>query len=197
MGGREWGISLALGFVSLPLGAAIRLFPNEPCVPIFRMLRLLPKPEALPTLVADAEPGFAFAVDQVRDNLGTFAKLRGGRMRGSSFVHKSRSAGPDLEGPHLVYVPVDIIILRTIIIDFTPIFRSGLLAMVPTLVASHIVAPNWQHRGAGSLSDPAGFDPSKSSAALWENKFEVHPDTPRDDPVFRILGAASRPLTPR
>jgi len=197
MGGREWGISLALGFVSLPLGAVIRLIPNEPCGRVFRMLRLLPKPEARPTLVPDAEPGFAFAVDQVRDNLGTFAKLRGGRMRGSSFVHKSRSAGPDLEGPHFVYVPFNQIILKTAIIDCPLIFRSGLLAMVPALVASHIVAPNWQHRGGGSLSDPAGFDPSRSSAALWENKFEVHPETPRDDPVFRILDAASRPLTPR
>ena len=65
--------------------------------------------------------------------------------------------------------------------------------MVPTL----LVASKWQPRVSGSLSDPAGFDPSRSSAALWENQFEVHPDTPRDDPVFRILGAASRPLTPR
>jgi Ca2+-transporting ATPase len=68
--------------------------------------------------------------------------------------------------------------------------------MVPSLVASHIVAPVWQPRG-GSLSDPAGFDPSRSSAALWENKFEVHPNTPRDDPVFRLLGMTQRPVTPR
>ena len=63
--------------------------------------------------------------------------------------------------------------------------------MVPTLV----IASSWQPRVNGSLSDR--FDPSKSSAALWENKFEVHPDTARDDPVFKLLGAASRPLTPR
>ena len=73
-----------------------------------------------------------------------------------------------------------------------PVFRSGLLAMVPTVV----VASSCQPRVNDSLSDPAGFDPSRSSAALWENAFEVHPDTPLDDPVFRILGAASRPLTP-
>jgi Ca2+-transporting ATPase len=110
MGGKEWIISLALGFVTIPLGVLIRLTPNEPCERIFRMLRLLPKPkhEALPTLPLDAEPGFAFAMDQVRDNLGTFAKLRGGRMRGSSFVRKSRSARPDdHEGPRLVYVPLE------------------------------------------------------------------------------------------
>ena len=102
MGIREWAISLALGCVSLPLGALIRLAPNEPCERVFKKLRLLPKPEVLPTVRPDAQPGFLFAVDQVRDNLGTFAKLRGGRMRGSSFVRKSRSAHPDPDGPRLV-----------------------------------------------------------------------------------------------
>jgi Ca2+-transporting ATPase len=102
MSGREWVISMALGFVSLPLGALIRLIPNEPCARIFVKLRLLPKPEAAPTMLPDAEPGFASAMDRVHDNLSTFSKLRGGRMRGSSFVRKSRSAAPDPDGPHLV-----------------------------------------------------------------------------------------------
>ena len=69
------------------------------------------------------------------------------------------------------------------------------MLMVPTLVASHIVVPNW--RAGVSLSNPAGFDRSGSFAGLRENEFEVHPDTPHDDPVLRMLGAASRPLTPR
>src|SRR5712671_754606 len=87
--------------------------------------------------------------------------------------------------------------LRTVALIPSLIYSSGLLAVFPMLVTSHVVASNWQSRVGGSLSDPAGFDPSRSSAALWENRFEVHPDTPRDDPVFRLLGAASRPLTPR
>ncbi|KAN0138924.1 calcium-translocating P-type ATPase [Lactarius tabidus] len=161
IGIREWGISLALGCVSLPLGVLIRLAPNEPCERVFKALRLLPKQEVLPTVRPDAEPGFPLAVDQVRDNLGSFTKPRGGRMRGSSFVRKSRSGCPDSDGPRPV---------------------PGLLAMVPSLVASHTVAPHWQPRTRVSLSDPAGFD-----AALWENKSEIHPDTPRDDPVYRLL----------
>jgi hypothetical protein len=105
MGGKEWAISLALGFISLPLGALIRCIPNEPVERLFVKLRMLPKQEVLPTTHPDAQPGMSFAMDQVRDNLGTFAKLRGGRMRGSSFVRKSRSAGPDNpDGPRLVYV---------------------------------------------------------------------------------------------
>ena len=54
------------------------------------------------------------------------------------------------------------------------------------MVSTLMVASTWQPRANHALSDPAGFDPSRSSTALWENKFEVHPDTPRDDPAFRI-----------
>jgi Ca2+-transporting ATPase len=87
-------ISLALGFVALPLGTLIRLIPNKPCKCAFVKLRLLPKPEEEPTFPPDVETGFAFAMDCVHDNLGTLAKLCGGRMRGSSFVRKSRFGCP-------------------------------------------------------------------------------------------------------
>jgi Ca2+-transporting ATPase len=69
MGIREWGISLALGCVSLPLGALIRIAPNEPCERIFKKLQLLPNQRCSLPVRPDAEPGFSFAVDQVRDNL--------------------------------------------------------------------------------------------------------------------------------
>ncbi|KAI9449869.1 calcium-translocating P-type ATPase [Lactarius psammicola] len=138
IGAREWGVSFVLGCVSLPLGALIRLIPNEPCERIFEKLQLLPRPEVLPTTRSDAEPGSSFAVDQVRDNLDTFSKLRGGCTCGSSFV-RNRPASR-------------------------------------------------RPRTSRSLPGRAGSDPPKSSATLWENKFEVHPDTPRDDPVYGLLG---------
>ncbi|KAI9463279.1 calcium-translocating P-type ATPase [Lactarius psammicola] len=163
MGVREWGISLALGCVSLPLGALIRLIPNEPCERVFKELRLLPKTEALPTTRPDAEPGFSFAVDQVRDNSVTFSELRRGRMCESSFVRTSCSAFPDPDSP-----------------------RLGRRRWSRRW--SRLMASDRRLRINGSLSDSAGFDPSRSSAALWENKFEVYPDTPRDDPVYRLLG---------
>jgi Ca2+-transporting ATPase len=50
---REWIVSLALGFVALPLGALIRLIPNEHCERVFVKLRLLPKPEEEPTFPSD------------------------------------------------------------------------------------------------------------------------------------------------
>lgn len=35
LGGREWGMSIALGVMSIPLGVLIRLMPNEPFVTSF------------------------------------------------------------------------------------------------------------------------------------------------------------------
>jgi len=55
MGGKEWAISLALGCVTLPLGALIRLIPNEPCKRIFEGLRLLPRPYVLPIISPDTK----------------------------------------------------------------------------------------------------------------------------------------------
>ena len=89
--GREWGISLAVGFVSIPWGAVIRCMPNGPFENFFKFIRLMGEPEVLPTLSPDKE-GWGGAISAVRDNLGTFANIRGGRLRSSSFVIKSRSA---------------------------------------------------------------------------------------------------------
>lgn len=61
-----------------------------------------------------------------------------------------------------------------------------MMTMVPTLIAGTIATGT--RVIAGSLSDPAHTDPSKSSAALWEGKVQIHPNTPKDDPVFIRFG---------
>ena len=38
-----------------------------------------------------------------------------------------------------------------------------------------------------------GTDPSRSSAALWEGKLQLHPDTPKDDPAYKKWGAQLAP----
>ena len=55
------------------------------------------------------------------------------------------------------------------------------------MVASSIGA-GWAPQPQSGLSDPAHFDPSRSSAALWENKIQIHPDTKHDDPVYKKWG---------
>ncbi|KAJ7897455.1 hypothetical protein B0H13DRAFT_2337883 [Mycena leptocephala] len=91
-GGREWGISLALGVVSIPLGAIIRLLPGDPFERLFKTLGLLSRPDVLPTTTPNPDTVGWNAITRVRDNLNTFANVRGGRVRSSSFVIKSRTA---------------------------------------------------------------------------------------------------------
>jgi Ca2+-transporting ATPase len=162
IGGREWGISLALGVVAIPIGAAVRLLPNEPFEKLFTATRLLPKGDVLPTTQQQME--WSPAVDQVRDGLRTFGGLRGGRLRASSYVAKTRVANVQTDAAHQV---------------------PALLTMIPSMVVSGVTT-NWKLQ-PGSLSDPASADPSKSSAALWEGKMEVHPDTNADDDAFKLL----------
>lgn len=97
--GREWGISLALGFVSFPLGVLVRFLPNEPFEKLFRALGLFGKEETeiLPSIRPDKET-WDGAITLVRDNLSYFDNVRGGRIRASSFVGKSRTAR--LSGEH-------------------------------------------------------------------------------------------------
>ncbi|KAF8896568.1 calcium-transporting ATPase [Infundibulicybe gibba] len=165
--GREWGISIALGVVSIPLGVLIRLLPNEPFERLFNALGLLGKKEVLPTARPDAE-GWDGVITQVRDNLGIFAQVRGGRIMSSNFVIKSRSARLSQE--------------KTLTLP-------SVLTMVPTLMVGTIATGHGYQRG--SLSDPAHSDPSRSSAALWEGRLQLHPDTPKTDPAYIKYGSAN------
>ncbi|KIK55333.1 hypothetical protein GYMLUDRAFT_248753 [Collybiopsis luxurians FD-317 M1] len=142
VGGEVWGISLALGFVSIPLGALIRLLPNEPFERLFNKIGLFGKPEVLPTSTVDRE-GWNGAITFVRDNLSTFSQIRGGRLRSSSFVVRSRSAklSRDQELPRI----------------FSPI--------APTLIVGAVATHGYRQEG-GTLSDPTSNDPSKSSSFM-------------------------------
>ncbi|KAF8149645.1 calcium-translocating P-type ATPase [Pholiota molesta] len=121
--------------------------------------------EILPT-VKHEQDGWNGAISMVQDNLSTFANLRGGRLRSSSFVIKSRSAR--LSSDERMGI-------------------SSILTMAPTIIIG-AVAAGQAYLQPGSLSDPAHNDPSRSSAALWEGKLQIHPDTSADDPVYKQFG---------
>ncbi|KZT57691.1 Ca-transporting ATPase [Calocera cornea HHB12733] len=168
MNGRDWGISILLGIMSIPIGVAIRFIPNEPVERLMIWCRLMKDPNQLPVQSPQSEETWNEAIDQVRDKLNTFANIRGGRMRGSSFVLKSRSAQLNQAGVTL----------------------PSLLTMVPTLVAASVGA-GWVPQ-AGSFSDPAGMDPSRSTAGLVDDGIQVHPDTPHDDFAWKKWGNKGR-----
>ncbi|KAG0145622.1 hypothetical protein CROQUDRAFT_45541 [Cronartium quercuum f. sp. fusiforme G11] len=163
IGIRDWGICLIIGFISLPVGVLVKLLPTEPFDRIYNRF-FPPTTEIDEGLVVDEndddKEGWNPAIDQVRDNLATFAQLRGGRVRSSSFVRRSRHSMMKKKGIH----------------------TGALMTMVPTLVVTSIGA-GWQPYPARrtSLADPGSSDPSRSTAELWIKKVEVHPETPPDD----------------
>lgn len=161
--GSYWGISIALGLVSIPLGFLIRLIPNGPIEKLFIKLHIMDDPNSLPEVNPQAEK-YNEAIENVRSDLGIFANIRGGRVRGASISFKSRRAR-----------------MRDAKIQL-----PQLMTMVPTLIAAGVGA-RWQPKGP--LYDPANGDPSKSSAALWNGKLQLHPDTPSNHPAYAKWGA--------
>jgi Ca2+-transporting ATPase len=78
--GREWGISLALGFVSIPLGVFIRCIPTPPLERAFIKLRIMSADEILPTTRPDVA-GHNGAINSVLDDdNSSFSSPRGGRV---------------------------------------------------------------------------------------------------------------------
>jgi Ca2+-transporting ATPase len=145
IGSREWGITLALGFMSIPLGAFIRLLPNQPFESLLILARLLPKPEGgLPRVRPDIEGNSA--IKPTHNNPAAFAFSEDGQPR-SSFIITTRDT---LMGRLLsIYVARQSLTFSS----FAP--RSGA----------------WRaSRSRGTLSDPARYDPPGFSAALWAGK---------------------------
>ncbi|KAG6369845.1 Ca-transporting ATPase [Boletus reticuloceps] len=140
-------------------GVFIRLLLNKPFKRLFILVRLLLSPEVLPTIKPDAE--WNEAIKLIHDNLATFANLRGGRLRSLSFVWKSCSRR---------------------VLDDRRVPLPSIMTMVPTLIAS-LIGAGWAPHSHGTLLDPA-----RSSAVLWEGRFQVHPDTQLDDLIFQKWG---------
>lgn len=106
--GRDWGITLVIGALSLPIGALVRLTPTEPFARLLIKLHIYADPNKLPEHSPEAEDqqySYNPALNKVKDNLSTYAHIRGGRLRASSMVAKSRSAqlrDADIQLPSLL-----------------------------------------------------------------------------------------------
>jgi Ca2+-transporting ATPase len=162
--GVYWAISIIIGLISLPVGVLIRLIPNGPCARVFdfversfdamvaglkgpfralavalHLKKKQPKADVLPV----SDPEKKFGVPLVLDNLQVMSTFRGGRMRSSSIVGRSRTKMMEKH-------------------DIRPV---SLMSIVPSLVLSS-VGVGWRpdNTGPGTLSDPAASDPSASSA---------------------------------
>jgi Ca2+-transporting ATPase len=88
--GRDWGISLALGVVSIPLGAIVRLLPNGPFEKLFELTRLLPTETVLPVVRHDAE--WDSAITKLRDNLSLYGNIWSGRLNASARLREQMTS---------------------------------------------------------------------------------------------------------
>jgi hypothetical protein len=78
LGAREWGISLALGVVPIPLGMIIRIVPNKPFERGFKRVGLLGSDSVLPTTRPTTQALGSRSTVTRRDSLKFFAFVRGG-----------------------------------------------------------------------------------------------------------------------
>ncbi|KZW01245.1 calcium-translocating P-type ATPase [Exidia glandulosa HHB12029] len=77
--GRDWAISIIVGFGAMVVGAIMRLVPDGIFEVAFVKLRLIRDPNELPTFNRNPAP------DDVRERLTIFRSVRGGRLRGTLF----------------------------------------------------------------------------------------------------------------
>ncbi|KAG6809940.1 hypothetical protein H0H92_014006 [Tricholoma furcatifolium] len=173
IGAREWGISLALGFGSIPLGVVIRWLPDEPFERLFIKVGLLSRPEVLPTANSESETRNN-TMNIVKENLHMFTNVRGGRLRSSSMALKGKLKRNNSKAR-------------------PPMTTSTSMTRMPSILLGAVATTSQTgHLHPGSLSDPAASDPSKSSAALWDGMLQLHPDTPHDDPAYKLYGAGNQ-----
>ncbi|GMK59452.1 hypothetical protein CspeluHIS016_0800580 [Cutaneotrichosporon spelunceum] len=176
--GRDWAISIVVGFLALPLGALVRTVPTKPIERLLVKWKLFPDPDKLPVVSNitddDDELKDAFvynpALEKVKDNLSTYARFRGGRLNSSSIVQRARRSA-----------------LRKADIQL-----PSLLTMVPTLVGGSVGAGGtWVSMTQGhpsNLSNPTAHEASRSTTDLYAGRVQLHPDTDPNDPMYAKFG---------
>lgn len=94
IGGRDWGISIVIGAISLVIGFLIKFIPTPQVEKVFIRIGMIRDPTKLSEVepAEEEEQQWNAGIAKVMDNLGTFNKIRGGRLRSSSIVRKSRTA---------------------------------------------------------------------------------------------------------
>jgi Ca2+-transporting ATPase len=184
LAGRDWAISIVVGFLAIPLGAIVRTIPTRPIERVLVKWKLFPDPDKLPVVKPDEDEDeddikdayvYNPALEKVKDNLSTYARFRGGRLNSSSIVQRARRSA-----------------LRKADIQL-----PSLLTMVPTLVGGSVGAGGtWVSRTAGhpsALANPTAHEASQSTTELYAGRVQLHPDTDPNDPMYAKFGLTPPP----
>jgi P-type Ca2+ transporter type 2C len=209
LNGAQWGYSLVLGILSMPVAIIIRLIPDEL---IRKCLAFLPRRHHHST------PSFTFedderiqewnpALEDIREELSFLKRVRGGRMSElayklqhprQSFIPRSRSGSHSRSNNSLPQTPQEPekVAAPPSVSPPTPDkgkrrdrsrsnSRFGPAAAMAGIVAGSI-AGGWSpiERGQGE-SNAIKFSKSKVHGGIdGTNGIELHPDTSADDPVI-------------
>jgi P-type Ca2+ transporter type 2C len=208
LNGAQWGYSIVLGLLSMPVAVIIRLIPDEL---IRKVLSFLPRRQT-------STPSFMFeddervqewnpALDDIREELTFLKKVRGGRMSElayklqhprQSFIPRSRSGSHSRSNGSLPQTPQggETVTEPPSASPPTPEkgkkrdrsrsnSRFGPAAAMAGIIAGS-VAGGWSpvERGQGE-ADSIQFSTSKVHGGLdATDGIEVHPDTRQDDPII-------------
>lgn len=211
LNGSQWGISLILGFLSIPVGAAIRLVPDELCI------RLTPeflkkRSKAPEVTISDEEEHYYFPkpLSDVKEELTFLKKFKGGRLNNLKFkvqqardsvMPRSRSGSRSRDNSLPPQTPND----DGKGVDNlgsppppTPESRKrgrsnrsrsnsalGATAVMAGIIAGSVAGWSPIERSHGDHPDTARFPRNGSTRSALEarNDVEIHPDTKPDDPV--------------
>jgi P-type Ca2+ transporter type 2C len=224
LNGPQWGISIVLGILSIPVAVIIRLFPDE----LFEKLtpHLPNRKGPGPTLLVEDDqeiqrwnPG----LEEIRDELAFLKKIRGGRMSELTyklqhprevFMPRSRSGSRSRERSNsdLPQTP-DGNHSGTELVSASPKTpekshtrrrtRSGSNSVFGATAMAGIIAGSIAG-GLGSPiegrkqddSEPIRFSRDRAHSGLDGTRgIEIHPDTREDDPVI-VEDPAKSPVPP-
>ncbi|EEP81081.1 Na/K ATPase alpha 1 isoform [Uncinocarpus reesii 1704] len=212
LNGREWGISIILGLISLPVAVIIRLIPDE------FLHKLVPrfwtrKPRGPQVFVSDEDQRYEWnpALEEIRDQLQFLKTIRGGRLNHLKYklqhpqtlLPRSRNGSrsqefsvpqtpqgenePELNG-NAPATPDSRMRSRG---------RSrsnsafGPAAAMAGIVAGSIAGWSPVERGTGE-NDSIKFSRTGPGALDQQEGIEIHPNTRDDDPVVSDYSPASK-----
>ena len=200
----QWGYSVGLGAISIPVGVVIRLIPDE------LIARLIPewlKRKAQPKVVVDDEEQGPFEYNQalldIRDELAFLKKFKGGRLNQLKFTLKhpreallqSRSASRSRSSMSLPQTPNgeandgDVSLAPP-----TPDSRrrsrgrsrsnSAFAGAAMAGIVAGSIGAGWSPAGGHGDENSLKFSRARSRSDLSrETGVDFHPDTKPKDPV--------------
>jgi Ca2+-transporting ATPase len=206
--GEQWGYSIFFGFLSIPVGAIIRLIPDE------LILRLIPQSlknrqhsKGPQLTIEDEENAFQFPkpLTDVRDELSFLKRVKGGRLNNlvfamqnprETFMPRSRS-GSRSRSNSVPQTPTGDNPEETSVAGLTPETgrrgrsnrsRSnsalGATAVMAGIIAGSVAGWSPIERGHGD-NDSIRFSRSRGRSELESRDgVELHPSTKSDDPLI-------------